>query len=128
MIKKTYYLVADRKSNSRESTVNAFYYFITASEKEQYLKWFKEVAEIYPDEAITYYNDDDEEIDSITAGDIVKILEKAKEVTEEEMKTLKKLVPEVIRKYNELPEYVEMLTDKINEYDEPEVAEFKLKK
>ena len=127
MTKKTYYMVADCKSNSREGTASDFYYFITADEKEQYLEWFKEVAEIYPDEAITYYNDDDEEIDSITAGDVVKLIEKAKEVTEEEMKTLKKLVPGVI-KYNELPEYVEMLTDKINEYDEPQVAEFKLKK
>ena len=33
MTKKTYYMVADCKSNSREGTASDFYYFITADEK-----------------------------------------------------------------------------------------------
>ena len=47
--------------------------------------------------------------------EIVKMLEEAKEINEMEKKTVQKLLPDVIKKYNEMPEYIERFTEIINE-------------
>lgn len=115
MSEKKYFLVKDCNRNSHEMTVSYYYYIITAEEKEQYLKWFKESAKSWPNAKISYYNEDDAEVDSVSMAEIVKMLEEAKEINEMEKKTVQKLLPDVVKKYNEMPEYIERFTEIINE-------------
>lgn len=115
MNEKKFFLVKDCNSNSHEMTESYYYYIITAEEKEQYLTWFEESAKKWPEAKIKYYNEDDAEVDSVSMADIVNMIEEAKEINETEKNTLQKLLPDVIKKYNEMPEYIERFTEIINE-------------
>lgn len=71
----------------------------------------------YPsDLKITYYDDDNQPTDEVTVTDCVNMLENAREVTEDEVATLEKLVPEVIKKVNpdnDIACYIEQFNDMV---------------
>lgn len=71
----------------------------------------------YPsDLKITYYDDDNQPTDEVTVTDCINMLENACDVTEDEVATLEKLVPEVIKKVkpdNDIACYIEQFNDMI---------------
>jgi hypothetical protein len=71
----------------------------------------------YPsDLKITYYDDDNQPTDEVTVTDCVNMLDNAREVTEDEVAILEKLVPEVIKKVsdnNDIAGYIEQFEDMV---------------
>ena len=78
---------------------------------------YRQVLNKYPsDLKITYYDDDNQPTDEVTVTDCIDMLDNAREVTEEEVATLEKLVPEVIKKVkpdNDIACYIEQFNDMI---------------
>lgn len=89
------------------------YQLLTDKQAEHY----RQVLLSYPsDLKITYYDDDNQPTDEITVTDCVNMLENAREVTEDEVVTLEKLVPEVIKKVtqdNDIAGYIEQFNDMV---------------
>jgi hypothetical protein len=71
----------------------------------------------YPsDLKITYYDDDNQPTDEVTVTDCVNMLDNAREVTEDEVAILEKLVSEVIKKVsdnNDIAGYIEQFEDMV---------------
>ena len=89
------------------------YQLITDEQAERY----RQALLNYPsDLKITYYDDDDQPTDELTVTDCVNMLENARDITEDEVATLEKLVPEVIKKVNpknDIAGYIEQFEDMV---------------
>ena len=89
------------------------YQLLTDEQAEHY----RQVLLGYPsDLKITYYDDDDQPTDEVPVTDCIDMLENAREVTEDEVATLEKLVPEVIKKVNkdnDITGYIEQFNDMV---------------